>query len=121
MDSSEMRVGKPATVVRTFHVEQELDDQMADEAHERGKDWSKTRIVNEAVRQWFGNGASVEEEPQVVAAPPVTDNRPKNVTCRHCGERFAGAKGASICAPCKSTGHTLLPAECPVCNEGVSI
>jgi len=45
------------------------------------------------------------------------DNRPKNAYCKHCGKRFAGAKFATICPECKSSGHTLTPAECPVCNE----
>lgn len=47
----------------------------------------------------------------------VVDNRPKNCFCKHCGERFAGAKYASICQGCKSSGHTLTPNECPICME----
>ncbi len=49
------------------------------------------------------------------------DNRPKNVTCRHCGARFAGQRFATICSSCKSDGHTLTPAECPICNDGRAI
>lgn len=49
------------------------------------------------------------------------DNRPKNAYCKHCGSRFAGAKFATICPDCKSSGHTLTPAECPSCNEARAI
>lgn len=57
----------------------------------------------------------------MVSASPVVDNRPKNATCKHCGEMFAGARFATICPGCKSLGHTLMPAECPRCTEGISI
>lgn len=49
------------------------------------------------------------------------DNRPKNAYCKHCGNKFAGAKFATICPSCKSSGHTLAPAECPACNDGRAI
>lgn len=51
----------------------------------------------------------------------ITDNRPKNAYCKHCGSRFVGAKFATICPECKSSGHTLTPADCPVCGEGRAI
>lgn len=47
-----------------------------------------------------------------------TDSRPKNAHCKHCGNRFTGQRYATICPDCKSSGHTLTPAECPSCNEG---
>ena len=55
---------------------------------------------------------------QVSAQP---DNRPKNAFCKHCGSRFAGARFATICPECKTSGHTLTPADCPVCGEGKAI
>lgn len=61
-----------------------------------------------------------EFDPPPAILPPV-DNRPKNCFCKHCGERFAGAKYASICQGCKSGGHTLTPNECPLCGEGRGI
>lgn len=52
---------------------------------------------------------------------PLQDNRPKNCYCKHCGVRFAGAKFATLCSECKSSGHTNQPNECPKCNEGNAI
>ncbi len=46
---------------------------------------------------------------------------PKNAFCKHCGNRFVGSKYATICSECKSTGHTLIPAECPICTAGAAI
>ena len=62
----------------------------------------------------------LREEQEALSNSPF-DNRPKNATCRHCGERFAGQRFATICQSCKSSGHTLTPAECPVCNEARAI
>lgn len=56
-----------------------------------------------------------------VAAEATADLRPRNATCKHCGTMFAGARFATICPGCKSIGHTLTAAECPVCGEGLSI
>lgn len=42
-------------------------------------------------------------------------------TCKHCGGIFAGMRYATICPECKSTGHTLTPAECPRCTEGAQL
>lgn len=60
------------------------------------------------------------ERPKIdpVIADTVIDNRPKNAYCKHCGSRFAGAKFATICPECKSSGHTNQPAECPRCGDG---
>lgn len=52
---------------------------------------------------------------------PVVDKRPKNCRCRHCGKAFAGPRFTQICSECKSVGHTLSPAECPVCNEASAL
>ena len=52
---------------------------------------------------------------------PISDNRPKNAFCKHCGERFAGSRFATICSSCKSQGHTNEPAECPKCTEASSL
>ena len=49
------------------------------------------------------------------------DNRPKNCFCKHCGQRFAGPKYSNICGDCKSSGHTLMPAECPRCTEASAL
>lgn len=54
-------------------------------------------------------------------AAETVDNRPKNCRCRHCPERFAGPKWATICPDCKSTGHTGQPAECPRCTDGTAL
>lgn len=59
------------------------------------------------------DGEAHDVPPILRAAAGVEDNRPKNATCKHCGERFAGARFATICPGCKSGGHTLAPAECP--------
>lgn len=63
-----------------------------------------------------GNGRR-EAAANAMAEAEAEDSRPKNAQCRHCGERFAGPRSASICPECKSTGHTLAPAECPACAE----
>lgn len=49
------------------------------------------------------------------------DNRAKNCRCRHCGQPFAGPRFSTLCSECKSTGHTLTPAECPRCNEASAL
>lgn len=54
---------------------------------------------------------------RAVAAP----NLPKNATCRHCGNRFAGPKYATICSLCKSVGHTGDLRDCPRCTAGQAI
>lgn len=64
--------------------------------------------------------AGRDPEPDVVpslSTTPSVDARPKNAFCKHCGERFAGQRFATICPNCKSSGHTLTPAECPACGE----
>lgn len=66
-------------------------------------------------------GAQVTREIMETTAHPLTDNRPKNCFCKHCSNRFAGPRFASICSNCKSGGHTNQPSECPLCNEGSSI
>lgn len=62
-------------------------------------------------------GATETSKELLADERPVIDNRPKNAFCKHCGNRFAGVKFATICGDCKSSGHTLTPNECPVCNE----
>lgn len=52
---------------------------------------------------------------------PLADNRPKNAFCKHCGNKFAGSRFATICSGCKSQGHTNQPAECPRCTEATSL
>lgn len=65
--------------------------------------------------------AMQEQTREILEQIPIVDNRPKNAFCKHCGARFAGQRFATICPGCKSSGHTLTPAECPVCNEGTAI
>lgn len=64
---------------------------------------------------------SVDAEENSATVNVEVDNRPKNCRCRHCPERFAGPRWATICPSCKSGGHTNTPAECPACNEGSAI
>lgn len=74
--------------------------------------------VNVPAAQQFNDlvNATEQDEPE-----RVVDTRPKNAYCKHCGNRFAGAKFATICPECKSNGHTMTPAECPACNDGRAI
>jgi hypothetical protein len=64
---------------------------------------------------------SVDEEGKSATASVTVDNRQKNCFCKHCGSRFAGPRFATVCGDCKSSGHTLSPAECPRCTEGSAI
>lgn len=64
-------------------------------------------------------GRIVQDTPSYVVPPSlndderIVDKRPKNCFCKHCGNRFAGPKFATICPECKS--------ECPQCTSGASI
>jgi len=97
------------------------------------------RTQNEAMRQLLIEGGSsienkIDELRELILTLPngavkseisgefkVEDSRPKNAYCKHCGSRFAGQRFATICSDCKASGHTLTPAECPVCGEGRGI
>lgn len=97
------------------------------------KTYERAGRIENMVEELLGLGVSVQ--PRVDAGGSSTplldmvrgrvdvpaDNRPKNARCKHCGEMFAGARFATICPGCKSIGHTLMPADCPVCGEGLSI
>lgn len=41
----------------------------------------------------------------------------KNATCGHCGNRFAGRRGATICRACEDGSHRGDPRDCGVCGE----
>ena len=42
---------------------------------------------------------------------------PKNAFCKHCGNRFAGSKWATLCPDCQANGHrNVLPADCGECR-----
>ena len=77
-----------------------------------------------------GNGASNEGAKSAMA--PVSTLKvegipgiqvgaadlPKNATCGHCGRRFAGTKGASLCPGCSQDGHRGDVRNCRRCEEG---
>jgi Zn finger protein HypA/HybF involved in hydrogenase expression len=78
-------------------------------------DASDIEDVMRNVMQEFRSARSAANSPGI---PVETPSLPKNAFCRHCGQRFAGSKFATVCPGCKGSGHTLGPAECPACNAG---
>ena len=129
-----------------YHSKSYRLDQQVIEAIERAKEGGTS--PNRFLRQLMGldgNGEApkrlISHGPPVDLIPPrggvvgtvsvdheeksatvnVVDKRPKNCRCRHCGKGFAGPRFSQVCAECKSTGHTLSPNECPVCNEATAL
>lgn len=88
-----------------------------DEILELARDLPGPLEIEEIVQRVVGEGAAEASS----VSSSVADKRPKNCFCKHCGSRFAGTKYASICADCKSSGHTLQPSECPGCNEATAL
>lgn len=60
-------------------------------------------------------------KPESIPGVQVGAGERKNATCRHCGQRFTGAKYATICRACEDGGHLGEPRDCGVCTEGSGI
>lgn len=47
-----------------------------------------------------------------------TSDAPKNCSCKHCGDRFAGARFATLCGRCRDNGHQeRQPEDCRECQS----
>lgn len=86
--------------------------------------------VEDKVLDLLSQGVSVVEAPaakppfdavrDLVAAVPGVSTAGNGfpIRCAHCRENGRGAtKWATLCFGCKGGGHTLTPAECPVCCD----
>lgn len=64
---------------------------------------------------------SLDDLRQIAAgkvAPIREADLAKNARCRHCGNKFAGSKYATLCADCRDNGHQeTQPADCRGCQE----
>jgi predicted Zn-ribbon and HTH transcriptional regulator len=74
--------------------------------------------IEDVMRNVIQEFRAARNLPDSPGIPVETPSLPKNAFCKHCGHRFAGVKFATICPDCKSSGHTLAPAECPACTAG---
>lgn len=136
-----------AKLPRNYRISSEVDQLLKFESarltDEQGKKVSEADVIEMAVVKWCSeDGVNtpvntaprltdsfpgeieqriLREEQEILSEGSLFDRRPKNAFCKHCGSRFAGVKYATICPECKSSGHTLTPSECPVCNEGRAI
>lgn len=63
----------------------------------------------------------VSDAPRTAISGSGATVQPKNAHCRHCGNRFAGSKFATICGACQNGGHVGDPRDCGACTEGSSI
>lgn len=76
---------------------------------------SQTAVVERAIQEAHkGAGNEKKAEQEESRTPP-------NCTCLHCGERFVGAKYATICPSCRGRSHQNLPVNCEACHEGLAI
>lgn len=81
--------------------------------------WTRLDEILETVQSEPSNGGGTLST--VPGTPVEAVTAPFSRDCKHCGDSFGTAsKWATICPPCKSSGHTNLPAECPQCTAGAS-
>ena len=84
--------------------------------------WSRLDEILEFVGQPPESQVLAEPEPpkRTIADPAALMGVP--IQCKHCGQVALGpTKFATICFECKTEGHTLAPADCPICTAGTGL